>query len=83
MKKEGLKYVILQYFITRRSYKVRIYSTCLLDTGIAFVHVIKKVVLFSSLQERSCRDIKSPRLLLHEIRTIPYRLYLLALQNIA
>ena len=38
MKKEVLKYVILQYFITRRSYKVRIYSTCLLDTGIAFVH---------------------------------------------
>ena len=65
MKKEGLKYVILQYFITRRSYKVRIYSTCLLDTGIALVHVIKKVVLFSLLQERSYRDIKSTPLFLH------------------
>ena len=43
MKKEGLKYVILQCFIPR-SYKVRIYSTCLLDTGIAFVHIMKKVV---------------------------------------
>ena len=64
MKKEGLKYVILQCFIPR-SYKVRIYSTCLLDTGIAFVHIIKKVVLFSLLQERSYRDIKSPRLFLH------------------
>ena len=65
MKKEGLKYVILQYFITRRSYKVRIYSTCLLDTGIAFVQIIKKVVLSSLPQERSDRDIKSPRLFLH------------------
>ena len=65
MKKEGLKYVILQYFITRRNYKVRIYSTCLLDTGIVFVHIIKKVVLFSLLQERKDRDIKSPRLFLH------------------
>ena len=63
--KKGLKYGILQYFITRRSYKVRIYSTCLLDTGIAFVDVIKKVVFFSLLQERSYRDIKSPRLFLH------------------
>ena len=43
MKKEGLKYVILHYFVTRRNYKVRIYSTCLLDTDIAFIHIMKKL----------------------------------------